>query len=99
MFDFQEFVPLYDEENGALKAGIRFWQVAPDKPLRATLYEMDGFTEYFQPKNKDMEVMQDKRSYKLIVSKAEVGGTEIYDGGNYPSFPIVPLKNNRHSLS
>lgn len=99
VFDLQEFVPLYDEENGALKAGIRFWQVAPDKPLRATLYEMDGFTEYFQPKNKDMEVMQDKRSYKLIVRKAEVGGTEIYDGGNYPSFPIVPLKNNRRSLS
>ena len=99
VFSLQEFVPLYDEENGALKAGIRFWRVAPDKPLRATLYEMDGFTEYFQPENKDMEVMQDKRSYKLIVRKAEVGGTEIYDGGNYPSFPIVPLKNNRRSLS
>lgn len=99
VFSLQEFVPLYDEENGALKAGIRFWQVAPDKPLRATLYEIDGFTEYLQPKNKDMEVMQDKRSYKLIVRKAEVGGTEIYDGGNYPSFPIVPLKNNRRSLS
>lgn len=99
VFDLQEFVPLYDEENGALKAGIRFWQVAPDKPLRATLYELDGFTEYYKPDNGDMEVLQEKRSYKLIVRKAEVGGTEIYDGGNYPSFPIVPLKNNRHSLS
>ena len=99
VFHLQEFVPLYDEENGALMAGIRYWQVAPDKPLRATLYETDGFTEYFQPKNKDMEVMQEKRSYKLIERKAAVGGTEIYDGGNYPSFPIVPLKNNRRCLS
>ena len=99
VFDLQEFVPLYDEENGALKAGIRFWQVAPDKPLRATLYEIDGFTEYFQPKNKDMEVMQAKRRYKRIVRTADVGGTEIYDGENYEGFPIVPLKNNRHSLS
>lgn len=99
VFDLQEFVPLYDEENGALKAGIRFWQVAPDKPLRATLYEMDGFTEYFQPKNKDMEVMQAKRRYKRIVRTADVGGTEIYDGDNYEGFPIVPLKNNRHCLS
>ena len=99
VFDLQEFVPLYDEENGALKAGIRFWQVAPDKPLRATLYEMDGFTEYFQPKNKDMEIMQAKRRYKRIVRTAAVGETEIYDGDNYEGFPIVPLKNNRHCLS
>lgn len=99
VFEITEFVPLYDEENGALMAGIRFWQVAPDKPMRATLYEVDGFTEYFQPKGKDMEVMQEKRSYKLIVRAAEVGDTEIYDGGNYPSFPIVPLKNNKRGLS
>ncbi len=99
VFSLLEFVPLYDEEDGAMKAGIRFWQVAQDKPLRATLYELDGFTEYFQPKNKSMEVMQEKRSYKLVIRKAEVGETEIYDGGNYPSFPIVPLKNNRHCLS
>lgn len=99
VFSLQEFVPLYDEENGALKAGIRFWQVASDKPLRATLYELDGFTEYLQPKNKDMEIMQAKRRYKRIVRTSDVGGTEIYDGENYEGFPIVPLKNNRHSLS
>lgn len=99
VFSLLEFVPLYDEENGALKAGIRFWQVAPDKPLRASLYEQDGFTEYFQPKNKGMEVLQEKRSYKLVVRAAEIGETEIFDGGNYPDFPIVPLKNNRHCLS
>lgn len=99
VFSLLEFVPLYDEEDGALKAGIRFWQVAQDKPLRATLYELDGFTEYFQPKNKDMAVMQEKRSYKLVERKADVGETEIFDGGNYPSFPIVPLKNNKYCLS
>lgn len=99
VFQLQEFVPLYDEQNGALMAGIRFWQVAPNKPMRATLYEPDGFTEYYQPKNKDMEVLLPKRSYKLIVRRADVGTEEILDGGNYPTFPIVPLKNNRHCLS
>ena len=99
VFSLLEFAPLYDEEDGAMKAGIRFWQVAQDKPLRATLYELDGFTEYFQPKNKDMSVLQEKRSYKLVIRTAEVGETEIYDGGNYPSFPIVPLKNNKRCLS
>ena len=39
VFTALEYVPLYDEENGALMAGIRFWQVDAQKPLRATLYE------------------------------------------------------------
>ena len=38
VFSVLEFAPLYDEENGALCAGVRFWQVSSDKPLRATLY-------------------------------------------------------------
>ena len=46
VFGLTEFAPLYDEENGALSAGVRFWQVDEQKPLRATLYEMDGYTNY-----------------------------------------------------
>lgn len=92
-FSVTEFVPLYDEENGALKAGIRFWQIDSNKPLRATLYEMDGLTEYIRKKNEDITVLQDKRSYVQIVARSEAGGTEILDGQNYPGFPIVPLFN------
>lgn len=95
VFSLLEFLPLYDEENGALMAGVRFWQLAPDKPLRATLYEVDGFTEYRQKKDGSLETLQQKRSYKQIRAKAAVGGTEIFDGGNYPGLPIVPLKNGR----
>ena len=42
VFNLRQFAPLYDEENGALMAGIRFWQVAKNKPLRAVLYDIDG---------------------------------------------------------
>ena len=38
IFKFTEFVPLIDEEDGGLKAGVRFWQINSDKPLRFTLY-------------------------------------------------------------
>ena len=99
IFKLTEFAPLYDEENGALMAGIRFWQVAPDKPLRATLYEMDGFTEYLRPKNEDMQVLAPKRAYVRVVRYDDGNGTEIYDGGNYPGFPIIPLKNGRSGKS
>lgn len=97
-FSLTEFVPLYDEENGALAAGIRFWQVASDKPLRATLYEMDGYTEYIRRKGEDITTLQEKRPYIQIVAQSEASGMEILDGQNYPGFPIVPLFNtNRQS--
>lgn len=99
VFKLREFVPLYDEENGALMAGVRFWRVADDKPLRATLYEVDGYTDYIQRSGEDMTVKKEKRSYILHLRSTEADGTEIYDGENYPSFPIVPLKNGEDALS
>ena len=92
-FSLLEFVPLYDEENGELRAGIRFWQVSPDKPMRATLYEEDGYTDYIRANDKSA-MLHEKRPYKLKVRTSEADGEEIYDGENYPSFPIVPLWGN-----
>lgn len=97
-FSVTEFAPLYDEENGALRAGVRYWQVDTSKPLRATLYEEDGYTEYIKHKSEEIKVLVDKRKYVQIVAKSEAGGEVIYDGENYPGFPIVPLFNvNRQS--
>lgn len=87
------------EETSALKAGIRFWQLAADKPLRATLYELDGYTDYLQSKGKKMSVLKPKRAYQQIVRESEADGAEIIDGLNYPGFPIIPLKNGRRCKS
>lgn len=93
LFKLTEFVPLYDEETGALRAGIRFWQISPLKPLRAVLYEVDGYTEYKKTKEK-MEILQEKRTYKSIIKVSEATGTQIIEGQNYPGFPIIPLFGN-----
>ena len=93
VFSYKEFVPLYDEEDGALKAGIRFWQIDDTKPFRATLYEIDGVTEYIKRKDEDMQVFKEKQSYTKRVLTSKATGTEIFDGENYPGFPIVPLYN------
>ena len=93
VFAVTEFVPLYDEENGALSAGIRFWQIDERKPLRATLYELDGYTEYIWVHGQE-SVLRPKRAYKINVRYSEADGLEIYNGENYPSFPIVPLWGN-----
>lgn len=99
VFKLTEFVPLYDEENGALMAGIRFWQIAPNKPLRATLYELNGYTEYVKPTDGDIQVKTEQRTYRQIVQRSEADGEQIYDLGNYPGFPIVPLWGNPHRQS
>lgn len=93
VFSVLEFVPFIDEEDGALKSGIRFWQIDDKKPLRATLYELDGYTEYIWEEGKG-RVYKDKRAYILKYRETEIDGVEIYDGQNYPSFPIVPLWGN-----
>ena len=90
-YKLTEFVPLYDEETGALMGGIRFWQLESNKPLRATLFELDGYTDYIKKKNEQIKVLNEKRNYKQIVTEGGVDGTIIRDGGNYPSFPIIPL--------
>lgn len=98
VFNVREFVPLYDEENGALRAGIRFWQIDPKKPLRVTLYEEDGYTE-FRKEGSVWEVLQEKRPYVVTYQGTDADGLEIFDGRNYPSFPIVPLFGNSYKQS
>lgn len=98
VFPLTEFVPLYDEENGALRAGIRFWQVEENRPLRATLYEEDGYTDYIKRKSEeDLQFLNTgKRPYIELVKTSDFDGEEIYGGRNYPAFPIVPMFNRRH---
>ena len=106
VFGLTEFAPLYDEENGALRAGVRFWQIDNTKPLRATFYEENGYTEYIFNERADVNktedsgrILKDKTAYKLKVRTTEADGTEIYDGENYPVFPIVPLWANEEKQS
>lgn len=90
VFGASEFCPLYDEENGALMAGVRFWQIDSTKPLRATLYELDGLTDYIWD-DKGARILRPKQAYIIHTQTTAADGTEIYDFENYPTFPIVPL--------
>ena len=111
VFKVLEFAPIYDEENGALAAGVRWWQIDESKPMRATLYELDGLTEYLWSNDKTLTIsdnwtriedgvyMQPRRAYILHEQGTEADGTKVYAGENYESFPIVPLWGNPHHQS
>lgn len=98
VFNLLEFAPLWGEEDGGLHAGVRFWQIDDTKPLRATLYEEDGYTEYRWKDGKG-SIIKEKSPYVNIVGVSEADGTEIIDGKNYEGFPIVPLWGNEEHQS
>lgn len=97
VFPFTEFVPLWDEDDGTLRAGIRFWRVDPQKPMIAVLYEEDGYTKYKSKSNVgvELEEVQSKRPYKITVARSEADGEEVVGEENYSSLPIVPLWGSR----
>ena len=91
-FRLTEFAPLKDEETGAVRAGIRFWRLAENKPLRVTFYEADGFSEYGE--NRAERILRETRPktpYNLLRRVSGMGAAVI-GGANYPDFPIVPLR-------
>ena len=101
VFKATEFAPLWDEETSALRAGVRWWQIAPDKPLRATLCEEDGYTDFIWQKREsaektevDGQILHEKRGYIINQKSSEIDGTEIVDYTNYDGFPIIPLWGN-----
>ena len=96
VFDALEFVPLWDEDTGALRAGVRYWRLTPEKPLRITLYEDDGYSEYIDRNDgAGVVLLVGKQPYVKTVVQTAID-TEIRDGRNYDGFPIVPLWANEN---
>lgn len=92
VFPVTEFVPLYDEYTGALRAGVRYWRVDAEKPMTATLYEEDGYTVYVAKKGEKYAVTEEKRGYKLNIAQAPADiAPKIVGEENYTALPIVPL--------
>lgn len=98
VFPLTEFVPLLDETDGTLRAGIRFWSLDwKQKPVFAVLYEEDGYTKY-RSKGKSglaLEEYEPKRAYRQTIAHTDAGGDEVIGEENYSALPIVPLWGNK----
>lgn len=84
------FVPLVDVETGAVKAGFKYWRLDDDKPLRITLYEPQGYTEYEQPYGEKLSAISDLKAYKGTVTKFEAFD-DIVNAETVEGIPIVKL--------
>ena len=103
VFPLTEFVPLWDEDDGSLRAGIRYWSLDwSKKPVTAILYEEDGYTKYRTRAGAtglDLVEAEPKRGYRQVIQHTEAGGDEIVGEENYGALPIVPLYGNRQKQS
>ena len=96
LFKKTEFLPLYDEHTGALRAGIRFWSLDWGKrPINAVLYTEQGYIRYETPDKKysvsSLRPVSDLMPYTETVQVSEAFGTEVTGQGESTVLPIFPL--------
>lgn len=99
VFDMTNFAPIFDENTGMLRAGVRFWGIEGKSSLRFTLFEESGFTEYVKRDKEQIEAMGAKQPYRTVSYTTDIDGTDVRPGEAFPGFPIVPLRNNKKMLS
>lgn len=107
VFPVTSFIPLFDEETGALRAGIRFWRIddspQSNKPLNVVLYEEDGVSQYKQDPQKSGGVLTlkaPKQAYKVKYQKAPADSEAVIVGTENPSsLPIVPYWGSKRHQS
>lgn len=98
VFPLTEFCPLWDEFDGTLRAGIRFWRIDQSRPMQVVLYEADGYTRFQSRQdangvtNERLEAVDEKRPYIEKTSYTPADGIEQVIGGeNYSALPVVPM--------
>ena len=99
VFPMTQLLPLFDEETGVMRAGIRFWSLEwRRRPIQAVLYEEDGYTEYHTSPGKyglgALTESAPKRAYNQVIAVSEADGEEVISESNYGVLPIVPLYPN-----
>lgn len=95
------FLVMLDERTGKQRAAVRYWQLDPDKPVYATLFEIEGMTEYKKVKNGTFELetetiayAEDVKSYPNGILPSETTGVKPYE-----KLPILLLKSNDNGTS
>lgn len=94
------FVPLVDVETGAVKAGFKYWRLDDDKPLRITLYEPQGYTEYEQPYGDKLSAISGLKAYKGTITTFEAFD-DVINAETVEGIPIVKLSffNNQSYIA
>lgn len=98
-FPVTEFAPLWDEVDGRLRAGVRWWRVDDSRPMTVVLYEEDGVTRFRTTKENALEQVGERRPYVTEIASTPADGDEVVGERNYGPLPVVPMYGNRLAQS
>lgn len=98
-FPVTEFAPLWDEVDGRLRAGVRWWRIDDSRPMTVVLYEEEGVTRFRATKENALEQLGDRRAYVTEIASTLAGGDEVVGERNYGPLPVVPMYGNRLAQS
>ena len=98
VFPLTEFAPLWDEQTGTLRAGIRFWRLDPTRPMQVVLYEEDGWSRFQTVQSSNgsqierLVMTSEKRPYitHFAYTRADMD-PQVIAAENYSSLPVVPM--------
>ena len=96
LFKKTEFLPLYDEETGDLRGGVRFWSLAwGERPITAVLYLENGYIKYKTKPDEfsiaSLQQAENLRPYIETVQTSEAFGEEVVGSETLTRLPIFPL--------
>lgn len=92
VYPLTKFAPLWDEETGALRAGVRFWRLDPKKPLFAELYTEEGIWSFRSDDGGGLHLTNDAPApYLLKTARTEARGEWVTGTANYSALPVVPM--------
>ena len=96
LFKKTEFLPLYDEETGDLRGGVRFWSLEWGyRPITAVLYLENGYIKYKTKPDEysiaSIEQVEDLKPYLETVQTSEAFGEEVVGSDDMTRLPIFPL--------
>lgn len=98
-FPVTEFAPLWDEVDGRLRAGVRWWRIDDTRPMTVVLYEEQGVTRFRTTKDNALEQLGERRAYVTEIASTPAGGDEVVGERNYGPLPVVPMYGNRLAQS
>ena len=96
VFPLTEFAPLYDEETGALRAGVRFWRLDSNKPMNAVLFAEDGYTKYQSTSASGTSFVEvdPRRAYITKGERTAAEGFVVTGYENYSTLPVIRMKGS-----
>lgn len=98
VFPVTEFAPLWDEETGALRAGVRFWRLEANRPWTAVLYTEAGYVTYRSKSGgpgMDFVEVEGLKPYVVRVTGTAADGELAASAEGYGALPIVPMWGSR----